>query len=102
MPQGGDVKWVAKCAERHASNRVYGGPSQTQVQHAFSIKHYAGDVTYDCRGMVEKNADRLSRNLYDLCSGASEGRTRAIFPLKSEKEAGKVSTVGERLYYTTL
>ena len=82
VPQGSDVKWVAKCEERHTTSKAYGGPKQTQVSHAFLIRHYAGDVTYDCRGMVEKNADRLSRNLYNLLSGAGDERTRALFPPK--------------------
>ena len=68
VPQGGDVKWVGKCAEKHTANKCYAGPKQTQMSHAFVVKHYAGEVTYDCRGMVEKNADRLSRNLYDMLS----------------------------------
>eukprot|EP00964_Phaeocystis_antarctica_P094685 scaffold61344_cov46-Phaeocystis_antarctica.AAC.1 len=34
------------------------------------VRHYAGEVVYDCRGMLEKNADRLSRNLYTLLSQA--------------------------------
>ena len=49
---------------------------------------------YDSRGMVEKNADRLSRNLYDLLASASDVRTRAVFPVRDEKLAGKVSSQG--------
>ena len=57
----------------------------------------AGDVPYDTRGFVEKNADKLSRNLYALLAGAAEGRTRALFPPKSDAEAGKkASTVAEK------
>ena len=56
-----------------------------------------GDVPYDTRGFVEKNADKLSRNLYALLAGAAEGRTRALFPPKSDAEAGKkASTVAEK------
>ena len=46
------------------------------------MRHYAGEVVYDVRGMLEKNADRLSRNLYNLLNGASNTRTAAIFPTK--------------------
>ena len=46
------------------------------------VRHYAGEVVYDVRGMLEKNADRLSRNLYNLLNGASNTRTKAIFPTK--------------------
>ena len=70
VPQGGDFKWVGKCAEKHGGNPAYSGPAQTQLSHAFVVRHYAGEVVYDCRGMLEKNADRLSRNLYTLLSQA--------------------------------
>ena len=54
-------------------------------------------MPYDTRGFVEKNADKLSRNLYALLAGAAEGRTRALFPPKSDAEAGKkASTVAEK------
>ena len=50
-------------------------------------------------GFVEKNADKLSRNLYALLAGAAEGRTRALFPPKSDAEAGKkASTVAVKTW----
>ena len=98
MPQGGDDKYLAKIAERQRQSTVFAGPGQVQSIHAsaFLVRHYAGEVVYDVRGMLEKNADRLSRNLYNLLNGASNTRTTAIFPAKDERLAGKVSTVGEK------
>ena len=61
------------------------------------MKHYAGDVVYDVRGMLEKNADRLSRNLYMLLTAATNPRTAAIFPERDERTAGKVSTLTVRV-----
>ena len=98
MPQGGDDKYLAKIVERQAGSRVFAGPGEVQSIHAsaFLVRHYAGEVVYDCRGMVEKNADRLSRNLHEMLSSAADARTRAIFPAKDERSAGKVTTVGEK------
>jgi myosin heavy subunit len=44
MPQGSDLKWLAKCAENHASHASYGGPKVTQKSGTFLVRHYAGDV----------------------------------------------------------
>ena len=98
MPQGGDEKFLAKVVERQRGSRVFAGPGEVQSIHsaAFLVRHYAGDVVYDCRGMLEKNADRLSRNLHDMLAGCADGRTRAIFPPKDDRTAGKVTTVGEK------
>ena len=40
VPQGGDLKWVGKCAEKHGANPAYSGPAQTQLSHAFVVRHY--------------------------------------------------------------
>ena len=34
--------------------------------HEFTIRHYAGEVAYNCEGFVEKNRDRLQENLVEL------------------------------------
>ena len=98
VPQGSDDKFLAKISERQRAHAAFGAPGDTTAIRAgtFLIRHYAGDVMYTARGLVEKNADRLSRNLYDLLAGASDERTRAIFPPRDERQAGKVSTVGEK------
>ena len=52
--------------------------------------------------MVEKNADRLSRNLRELLSAAADARTQALFPahLESADRRGSTkrmpSSVGEK------
>jgi len=98
VPQGGDEKFLAKVVERQRGSRVFAGPGEVQSIHsaAFLVRHYAGDVVYDSRGMLEKNADRLSRNLHDMLAGGADGRTRAIFAPKDDRTAGKVTTVGEK------
>ena len=103
IPQGSDLKWLAKCADKHAGHVAYGGPKVTQKSSAFLVRHYAGAVTYDVTAMVEKNADRLSRNLNDLLSSAADARTQALFPqlVDGSKDrrgsAGRMaSTVGEK------
>lgn len=37
-----------------------------RVDHLFGIKHYAGDVEYDTRGIIEKNRDNLPQEGVDL------------------------------------
>jgi myosin heavy subunit len=37
----------------------------------FAVKHFAGAVTYETRGFVEKNRDTISTTLSNLCSSPS-------------------------------
>ncbi|XP_061547547.1 unconventional myosin-X isoform X2 [Phycodurus eques] len=55
FPKGTDYTLVEKLHSRHAANSYYVKPRVTD--HQFGIKHYAGEVLYDARGILEKNRD---------------------------------------------
>jgi len=46
------------------------GPSAMREKTLFGINHYAGSVSYDIRGFVEKNTDVLDPSLVDLLRGS--------------------------------
>ncbi|KAM0752541.1 glycosyltransferase family 2 protein [Meredithblackwellia eburnea MCA 4105] len=49
------------------------------VQTAFSIAHFAGTVTYDVRGMIEKNLDALDAEFVALFRGSEDGFISKLF-----------------------
>ncbi|KAJ3591740.1 hypothetical protein NHX12_006872 [Muraenolepis orangiensis] len=55
FPKGTDLTLLEKLHSRHAANPYYVKPRVTD--HQFGIKHYAGEVLYDVRGILEKNRD---------------------------------------------
>nr|XP_057937730.1 unconventional myosin-X [Doryrhamphus excisus] len=55
FPKGTDYTLLEKLHSRHATNPYYVKPRVTD--HQFGIKHYAGEVLYDARGILEKNRD---------------------------------------------
>uniref|UniRef100_A0A8C3G8P5 Myosin X, like 1 n=1 Tax=Cyclopterus lumpus TaxID=8103 RepID=A0A8C3G8P5_CYCLU len=55
FPKGTDYTLLEKLHSRHATNPFYVKPRVTD--HQFGIKHYAGEVLYDVRGILEKNRD---------------------------------------------
>lgn len=61
-PKGNDNAFLAKLLELHKENRLLLGPSRPGRQE-FSIKHYAGTVTYTARNFVESNQDTLPADL---------------------------------------
>ena len=51
----------------------------------FIVKHFAGDVTYNIRGFIEKNNDSLNEQLLQLMGGSSSDFFQMIY---STDEAG--------------
>lgn len=45
----------------------------------FTIRHYAGDVSYEIEGMVEKNKDILNSDLVTLCCSSSSSFLSNLF-----------------------
>ncbi|KAA8588217.1 hypothetical protein FQN60_001411, partial [Etheostoma spectabile] len=55
FPKGTDYTLLEKLHSRHATNPYYVKPRV--ADHQFGVKHYAGEVLYDVRGILEKNRD---------------------------------------------
>ncbi|KAJ2806831.1 class II myosin [Coemansia guatemalensis] len=51
-----------------------------QFDGSFTIKHYAGDVTYSISGMTDKNKDQLMRDHLELCKSSANGFLQGLFP----------------------
>ena len=58
----------------------------------FTIKHYAGDVTYMNAGMLEKNKDQLNKNLVAMLQTDVQNEyIKSLYPVvaKSHKKPPK-------------
>ena len=77
------------------STQVHGGHKHfANSGGAFTIKHYAGDVVYTCKGaFVESNKDSLNPDLYMILNGSTDKLVQRLFPELPEVGAGKKSSV---------
>ncbi|KAM5264416.1 unconventional myosin-X [Ctenodactylus gundi] len=64
FPQATDSTLLEKLHNQHANNHFYVKP-RVAVHH-FGVKHYAGEVQYDVRGILEKNRDAFRDDLVSL------------------------------------
>merc|ERR1711862_620510 len=55
---------------------------------AFCVKHYAGDVTYECEGMAEKNKDTMAKDLFNCIEISTNNFLQTLFPEKDRPVAG--------------
>uniref|UniRef100_A0A8C2KQQ5 Myosin X n=1 Tax=Cyprinus carpio TaxID=7962 RepID=A0A8C2KQQ5_CYPCA len=64
FPKGTDDTLLEKLHSQHARNQFYVKPRV--AVHQFGIKHYAGEVVYDVRGILEKNRDTFRDDVLNL------------------------------------
>ncbi|XP_069898312.1 unconventional myosin-X isoform X2 [Dipodomys merriami] len=64
FPQATDSTLLEKLHNQHANNHFYVKPRVAVTN--FGVKHYAGEVQYDVRGILEKNRDTFRDDLLNL------------------------------------
>ncbi|KAG8571984.1 hypothetical protein GDO81_011864 [Engystomops pustulosus] len=64
FPKATDSTLLEKLHNQHANNSFYVKPRV--AVHNFGVKHYAGEVSYDVRGTLEKNRDTFRDDLLNL------------------------------------
>ncbi|XP_043567559.1 unconventional myosin-XV [Chiloscyllium plagiosum] len=64
FPQATDHTFLQKCHYHHGNNPLYSKPKMPLPE--FSIKHYAGKVTYQVYKFIEKNHDQVRQDVIEL------------------------------------
>ncbi|KYQ88475.1 myosin IC [Tieghemostelium lacteum] len=59
---------------------------------AFCVKHYAGDVTYEGPGMIEKNKDTLLKDHLEILQMSGNSFLTALFPDEIDQDSKKLPT----------
>ena len=78
IQKGSDETLAQKLRAKHKEHAYFGAPKREQ--HAFTVKHYAGDVTYLCAGFREKNKDSLHPDLAGVMQASALEFVRGLFP----------------------
>ncbi|XP_056246719.1 unconventional myosin-X isoform X3 [Seriola aureovittata] len=64
FPKATDDTLLEKLHSQHSKNPFYVKPRV--AVHFFGVKHYAGEVVYDMRGMLEKNRDTFRDDILNM------------------------------------
>ena len=64
MVQSSDKSFMDKCHYQHMANAQYSRAKVTTME--FSIKHFAGSVSYDMTDFLEKNRDVLKPDVVHM------------------------------------
>ena len=72
------MKFLGKLKKGNAKNKVFKGKVKSKV--GFGVQHYAGLVTYDATGFLEKNRDTLTVDLVEMLQTSSNPFINMLYP----------------------
>jgi myosin-1 len=88
FPKGTDKSLADKLVKQLARHPNFAPLNQGSTM-GFVVKHYAGDVTYDCIGFLEKNKDLLFIDLVDMMMSSSLSLPKILFKADAHRNDKK-------------
>lgn len=96
FPKGTDKTMLLKLHSTHGRNELYLQP-KSELQRAFGVTHFAGNVFYNTRGFLEKNRDSFSADLSALISSSKMPFLARLFDdIEYDTSSRKKVTVGNQ------
>nr|XP_046189969.1 unconventional myosin-XV isoform X1 [Oncorhynchus gorbuscha] len=77
FPQATDHTFLQKCHYHHGNNKIYLKPKMPLPE--FTIKHFAGPVTYQVHKFLDKNYDQVGQQVLDLFSHSKNKMVANLF-----------------------
>ncbi|GAA6230048.1 unconventional myosin-XV-like [Lates japonicus] len=82
FPQATDHTFLQKCHYHHGNNPLYARPKMPLPE--FTLKHYAGKVTYQVHKFLDKNFDMVRQDVLDLFIQSKNRMVSSLFLKHSE------------------
>ncbi|XP_015244993.1 PREDICTED: unconventional myosin-XV-like [Cyprinodon variegatus] len=82
FPQATDHTFLQKCHYHHGTNPLYARPKMPLPE--FTLKHYAGKVTYQVHKFLDKNFDLVRQDVLDLFIQSRNRMVSSFFLKHSE------------------
>eukprot|EP01129_Flabellula_baltica_P002905 TRINITY_DN12788_c0_g1_i1.p1 TRINITY_DN12788_c0_g1~~TRINITY_DN12788_c0_g1_i1.p1 ORF type:complete len:1025 (-),score=286.40 TRINITY_DN12788_c0_g1_i1:18-3092(-) len=89
---GLDLKFLDKCSQFVTDNLYF-----YRRGSAFSIKHYAGEVTYESEGFCDKNKDTLNVDIINCMKSSTLPFLVAAFPEETGEQNKRPTTAGYKI-----
>ncbi|KNC53433.1 myosin XI-2 [Thecamonas trahens ATCC 50062] len=91
-PSGSDDRFLDKLNSRH-SKKTERFSMAFRTPNTFNVEHYAGQVTYDVRGFLEKNKDTIEKDLLTLVHASTDQFIQHLFEsVGADSKSRKQST----------
>ncbi|XP_067859862.1 unconventional myosin-XV [Heptranchias perlo] len=96
FPQATDHTFLQKCHYHHGNNTLYSKPKMPLPE--FTIKHYAGKVTYQVHKFVEKNHDQVRQDVMELFVNSKTKILTSLFLGQTMKMMSAKNSTDSRRY----
>ncbi|XP_043925992.1 unconventional myosin-XV [Protopterus annectens] len=93
FPQATDHTFLQKCHYHHSSCPLYYKPKMPLPE--FTVKHYAGKVTYQVHKFLDKNHDQVRQDVLDLFVNSKMKMVASLFFTHAQVLSQKKTTVGK-------
>uniref|UniRef100_A0AAY5K3J3 Myosin motor domain-containing protein n=3 Tax=Esox lucius TaxID=8010 RepID=A0AAY5K3J3_ESOLU len=94
FPQATDHTFLQKCHYHHGNSDLYIRPKMPLPE--FTLKHYAGKVTYQVHKFLHKNFDLVRQDVLELFSGSKNRTVSNLFLKHSEGLASQQRSAARR------
>ncbi|KAM9391088.1 uncharacterized protein ACWYII_034144, partial [Salvelinus alpinus] len=94
FPQATDHTFLQKCNYHHGNSDLYARPKMPLPE--FTVKHYAGKVTYQVHKFLHKNFDLVRQDVLELFSGSKNRMVSNLFLKHSEGLASQQRSAARR------
>ncbi|DAZ99569.1 TPA: hypothetical protein N0F65_001397, partial [Lagenidium giganteum] len=110
MPKGSDASFARKLYTQLHKHAHFAASRKDQVDCAFHVVHYAGQVCYQAKGFCDKNRDQQNAELFEILAESRDDAMRATFqecadaedaqreqqlqPQKLKRRASMINAVG--------
>lgn len=92
-PKGSDGIFVSKLMSVHKADPAFSTPKVGKLREVqFSVRHYAGEVTYTTTGWLERNKDTISDDVTALMSQSTNPLIVSIFSALGKAGKATVAT----------
>ncbi|KAL3836178.1 hypothetical protein ACJMK2_021620 [Sinanodonta woodiana] len=92
LQQGSEIAFVRQLTEKYKDSGIYIPPIADRPE--FTVRHFAGKVTYNAAGFIEKNRDLLSTELKDCMKSSQDEFISDLFTVKR----GPTGTISATVY----
>ncbi|XP_034739732.1 unconventional myosin-XV [Etheostoma cragini] len=96
FPQATDHTFLQKCHYHHGNNPLYARPKMPLPE--FTLKHYAGKVTYQVHKFLDKNFDTVRQDVLDLFIQSKNRMVSSFFLKHSESGSQQRRSSAARRY----